>query len=137
HATIVARDPIFGELAYGGVLTRDGGSVKVIPRDGLRARFHVVRDDQRLHLVLDHDGFAREQPVVVADDLARIQFTLENRTGGAHRPGLSIGGLPAGDYIVSVDGREAATARGQLDQTIALPVGAGATAQVVVARAGR
>src|SRR5262249_18091590 len=130
HATILARDPIFGELAYGGVLTRDGRSVKVVPRDGLRVRFHVVPADQRLHLLLDHDGFAKEQPVVVADDLSRIAFTVENRTGGGHRTGLSIGGLPAGDYTVSVDGRQAATVRGQTDQAIALPVGAGATTQV-------
>ena len=75
---------MFGEIAYGGVLTRDGGSVRVVPRDGLRVRFHVIRDDQRLHMVLDHDGFAREQPIVVHDDLSRIQFTLENRTGRAH-----------------------------------------------------
>ena len=31
NATIVARDPVFGEIAYGGVLTRDGKSVKVDP----------------------------------------------------------------------------------------------------------
>ena len=84
-------------IAYGGVLTRDGGMrSSVIPRDGLRVRFHVIRGDQRLHLELDHDGYAKEQPIVVADDLSRIQFTLENRTGGAHTTGLSIAGLPAG-----------------------------------------
>jgi hypothetical protein len=105
HATIVARDPVFGEIAYGGVLTRSGTTVRVTPRDGLRVRFHVVRGDQRLHLTLDHDGFAKEQPIVVSDDLSRIQFTLENRSGGAHETGLSIGGLPPGEYEVTVDGK--------------------------------
>ena len=84
HATIVARDPVFGEIAYGGRLTRTANAVSVVPRDGLRVRFHVIRDDQRLHMELDHDGFANEQPVVVSDTLDHIQFTLENRSGGAH-----------------------------------------------------
>jgi hypothetical protein len=129
HATIVARDPIFGEIAYGGVLTRTGNSVSVIPRDGLRVRFHVIRDRQRLHIELDHDGFAREQPVTVSDDLSRIAFTLENRTGGAHTVGLSLAGLPAGEYEVVVDGRRVARIDAAKPATIALPI-SGATAVV-------
>ena len=48
HATIVTRDRVFGEYAYGGELTRKADTVSVIPRDGLRTRLHVIRDDQRL-----------------------------------------------------------------------------------------
>ena len=121
HATIVTKDPVFGEFAYGGVLTRNGGAVSVIPRDGLRVRFHVVRGEQRLHLALDHDGFAKEQPIVVSDSLDRIEFVLENRTGGAHTTGLSISGLPEGNYTVSVDGRATGTVRGSGVVTLALP----------------
>ena len=29
HATILTRDPIFGEFAYGGIATRDGSSARV------------------------------------------------------------------------------------------------------------
>ncbi|HEX2457343.1 MAG TPA: DUF5695 domain-containing protein [Vicinamibacterales bacterium] len=138
HATIVARDPIFGEIAYGGVLTRSGNAVRVIPRDGLRVRFHVVRDAQRLHMMLDHDGYAKEQPIVFADDLSRVQFTLENRTGGAHETGLRVAGLPAGEFTVSVDRKTVATVRGSDKETrVVLPVGDGATTQVTIARAVR
>jgi uncharacterized protein DUF5695 len=134
NATIVARDPVFGELAYGGELSRAGRSVRVVPRDGLRVRFHVVRDDQRLHMVLDHDGFAKEQPVIVADDLSRVQFTLENRTGGTHETGLSVAGLPAGDYTVSVGGRTVTTIAGSNVEThVHLPV-SGTTVPVVISR---
>jgi hypothetical protein len=132
HATIVARDPIFGEIAYGGVLTRTAGAVSVIPRDGLRVRFHVIRGDQRLHLELDHDGFANEQPIVVSDDLSRIQFTLENRTGGAHTTGLSIEGL-AGKYDVVVSGKKTGTVSGTRIQQLSLPV-SGVTARVEINR---
>jgi Family of unknown function (DUF5695) len=134
HATILARDPIFGEIAYGGSATRDGPSVKVIPRDGLRVRFHVMRGDQRLHLELDHDGYAKEQPIVVADDLSRVQFTLENRTGAAHSTRLSIAGLPPGQYEVAVDGKRAATVTGAQQTVVALPVGAAAAARVDLRR---
>jgi hypothetical protein len=138
NATIVARDPVFGELAYGGVLARDGRAVKVVPRDGLRVRFHVVRDDQRLHLVLDHGGFAKEQPVVVADDLSRVQFTLENRTGRAHETGLTIAGLPPGQYSISIGGKQTATIEGTaVDRIVALPVPSSATAEVEIARGRR
>jgi Family of unknown function (DUF5695) len=135
NATIVVRDPVFGEFAYGGMLARDGRTVKVVPRDGLRVRFHVIRDSQRLHLTLDHDGFAKEQPVVVADDLSRVEFVLENRTGRAHQTGLMLAGLPAGQYLVSVDGKTVTTIEGvRGEQLIALPVPGSSSAHVVIVR---
>jgi hypothetical protein len=133
HATILARDPIFGEIAYGGVLTRRGASVSVIPRDGLRVRFHVVRGDQRLHLELDHDGFAKEEPIVIADDLSRIAFVVENRTGGTHSTALSIEGLRGADYDVTVGGRKTGTASSGKLQMIALAV-SGASVRVEINR---
>jgi hypothetical protein len=127
HATILARDPIFGDIAYGGLVARKGSTFEVIPRDGLRVRFHVMRGDQRLHLELDHDGFAKEQPVVVAADLSRVSFTVENRSGGAHTTGLSISG-PASEYRVLVDGREVGRHTGAA--IVQLPISASATSRV-------
>jgi hypothetical protein len=132
HATIVTRDPIFGEIAYGGVLTRIGRSVSVIPRDGLRVRFHVVRGAQRLHLELDHDGFAKEQPIVVSDDLSRIAFTVENRSGGTHATALSIEGLPDARYQLTVDGKTVQTVPGGTRQ-LSVPV-TGVAVHVTIAR---
>ena len=135
HATIVTRDPAFGEFAYGGLLTRQGNAVRVLPRDGLRVRLHVIRGEQRLHMTLDHDGFAADRPVVVADDLSRIEFALENRAGGAHRTELTLAGLPEGDYRVTVDGAPvAAIAGGRPHRRIALPVGVSGIAVVAIAR---
>jgi hypothetical protein len=96
----------------------------------------VVRRDQRLHLELDHDGFAKEQPIVVADDLSRIQFTLENRTGPAHTTGLTIEGLPPGDYQVTIGARNIRTVRGPELQRVALPIVA-TTERVSVTRISR
>jgi hypothetical protein len=130
HATILARDPIFGDIAYGGIVTRDGSSYRVIPRDGLRVRFHALLGNQRLHLELDHDGFAKEQPIVIATDLSRIEFVVENRTGGAHETGLSISGLPTG-YRISVEGKEVGA--DNESGLMKLPVG-GASVRVTIER---
>ena len=139
HATILTDDPIFGEFAYGGVVTRSGRAVSVVPRDGLRVRFHTIRGTQRLHMELDHDGYAKDRPIVVADDLSRVQLTIENRTGGAHETGLTIAGLPSGEYSVAVNGRNVTTIAGGAEaRKIALPVGAGPATEVAIVRsAGR
>jgi hypothetical protein len=95
----------------------------------------VIRGDQRLHMALDHDGFAKEQPIVVSDDLSSIRFRLENRGGDAHNTGLYVSGLAAGDYAVSVDGRSVGTVKGGAEETrVSLPVGTGASAQVTIVR---
>ena len=136
HATVVTIDPALGEIAYGALLTRKGATVHVIPRDGLRVRFHVVRGSQRFHMTLDHDGYAGDQPVVVSDDLSRIQFTLENRSGGPHQTGLSLEGLPAGEYEVAVDGKRVGslTSPSLASGTIALPITSAATSLVTIQR---
>jgi len=88
---------------------------------------------------LDHDGYAKEQPIVVDDGLGRIQFTLENRTGHAHETGLRIAGLPAGEYAVTVGGRSVATVRGGSAQEtrLALPVGEVASVPISIRRTSR
>ena len=137
HATIVTRDPIFGEIAYGGELTRKTDTVSVIPRDGLRSRFRVIRDDHRLHMELIGDGFAAGQPVTVNDKLTKIQFMLENRVKAAHKAQLCISGLATGEYKFTVDG-QSQTVRmpgNAADHWLEQPVGAGPTAKVTIERA--
>jgi hypothetical protein len=134
QATIVTKDPVFGEFAYGAELTRKGDMVEVIPRDGLRARFHVIRDNQRLHMELRGDGFAKDQPVVVNDGLTKIQFTLENRVKAAHKAQLEISRLPAGHYALTVDGQTIAVSSADFMATtvVNLPVSAAATVKVAI-----
>jgi hypothetical protein len=134
HATIVTNDPIFGEFAYGGELTRKGDLVEVIPRDGLRARFHVIRGDQRLHMELTGDGYAKEQPIVVNDALTKLQFTLENHLKSPHQGQLELSGLAAGDYRISVDGKATPLkiADSKASQVVNLPIGPAATAAIAI-----
>jgi len=123
-ATIVVDDPLFGLFAYGGLLTEGIEGSEVIPSDGLRKRFHVVRGDQRLHMLLDRDGFATGKPIVVGEGLRKIRFALENRTLDEHVTTLRMAGLPAGDYDVVISGRsvEQISVRETEWVTIDLPV---------------
>lgn len=135
HSTVVVDDPVFGDYAYGGILTAAKGSVRVIPRDGLRMRLHVIRDGQRLHLLFDNDGFAAEQPITIAGDLGSIAFRVENRARRPHDTHMRISGLPGGNYAISVDGKQAATFTGsEQEQIVRVPLPSGEDAAVTIAR---
>jgi hypothetical protein len=104
-ATVVVDDPIFGLFAYGGEVEQKNALTYVIPKDGVRARFHVVRGSQRLHLLLERDGFAAGQPISFDDALHRITLSLENRGGDRHDTIVHIAGLALGTYQVAVQDR--------------------------------
>jgi hypothetical protein len=122
-ATILTDDPVFGLTAFGGTLDRAETEVRVTPRDGVRRRFHVLRDEQRFHLTLLHDRLAAGAPIVVADDLSRLQFTVENAGTAAAPATLTLEGLPAGRYEVQFDGEVLATLQGG-EAEVRLPVSA-------------
>jgi hypothetical protein len=105
-ATVVSDGPLFGLIAYGGDLKRSGGSVEVVPKDGLRTRFYIVRGAMRVQMTLDRDGFAKGQAVSFDDSLRQIAFHPENRGGGPHEASLHLQGMPAGAYRLSVNGTE-------------------------------
>ena len=96
--TVFFDDPLFGPIAYGGDVTREGDTFAVTPRDGVRRRFSAIMGDRRLHLALDRDGFAKDCPLVLSAPLNAVEFTVENRDGGPHAAVLTIEGLPPGDY---------------------------------------
>ena len=105
----------------------------MIPRDGLRSRLRVVRDDQRMHMELFGGRYASEQPIVVDDGLTKIKFTVENPVTEAHQVQLTVSGLAAGNYRVTVDGKTETIkiVDSKSDTRIELPIGA-ATAQVAI-----
>jgi hypothetical protein len=120
-ATIVANDPLFGLIAYGGSMTTAGGQIAVVPRDGLRQRFAVVglggaeraaavappaSSVAVFRLEVDRDGFAAETPVILERDLRRVTFTLENRTGDRHTTVVAFAPpAGAGRWEIRADGR--------------------------------
>ncbi len=104
--TILTNDPLFGDIAYGGILTKDRRSYYVIPRDGLRVRFSVVTDESVVSLGLDRDGFKNNEKIKVSRDLRKISCSIENRTGDSHKTGFSVYASPGSKLRLKVDGKE-------------------------------
>lgn len=135
-ATVVADDPIFGLIAYGGDLTHDQSATRVIPKDGLRQRFYIVRGKTRLQMRLDRDGFAAGAPITFDDELSSVKFVLENRFADSHSTVLHVQGLPPGTYTISVDGNKVGSEPLHEGQSadLRLPVSSAATSQVSITR---
>ena len=128
-------DPVFGDYAYGGILTRGKDNVRVIARDGLLMRLHVIRNRQRLHLLLDNDGFAPEQPITISDDLSTVAFQIDNRAEPPHDTYMRISGMPSGTYAISVNRSPVATFSGSdQEQIIRVPLPSGENGAVAIAR---
>jgi hypothetical protein len=126
-ATIVADDPIFGRIAYGGRLVNTPAAIEVTPRDGLRQRLHVLLDTRRLHLILNRDGFAADLPITIDNALHEVRFTLENRSAETHSTTVVLTGLSG---HISVEGRPAKITQGPTGAKIELQVGAEAQSPV-------
>ena len=125
--TVVADDPIFGRFAFGGELTQNGASLEVVPRDGVRRRFHALLDRGRVHLELESDRFAARRPIVLDDVLNEVRFELESDNPAAHSVKLRVSGLPDGRYTVRsasavIDSIELEGGRAVV---VRLPIGAG------------
>jgi hypothetical protein len=102
-ATVLSDEPIFGRFCFGGDQRTNDKHIEVIPRDGLRRRFHAVLDTGKLQLVLETDRFAALQPIVLQADFSGISFILESDNPAAHPVHLQLSGLQAGHYSVFAD----------------------------------
>ncbi len=137
-ATIIADDPIFGLFAYGGLLTKKKDAIEVIPRDGLRQHFHIIKGGQPFYMLLERDGFAKEQAIVTSDSLDRINFILENRAASNHTTDVCLSGLAAGSYTVKMDNKviQNKTIEDSVELIFRLPVSANSKSyKINIARA--
>lgn len=103
-ATIMTEDPIFGWIAYGGKLEERNDKYAVLPRDGVRIRFWLIDDQQRVGIELERDGFSRENPIVIDINKDRIEFVIENRTGDRHTTRMILAANEPGKWTLSLDG---------------------------------
>ncbi|NLE34085.1 MAG: hypothetical protein GX622_03200 [Bacteroidales bacterium] len=88
--TVLADDPLFGWIAYGGTLATGERSFLVEPRDGVRARFSAVTTDRRFTIELERDGFAEGKEIEIDRSMKRVTFALENRSGDDHQTRMII-----------------------------------------------
>ncbi len=103
-STILAEDPLFGMIAYGGLIEEENKGYSVIPRDGLRTRFWVVTENDRTGLELERDGFAKGSKILYNREGGKIIADLENRTGDKHTCRLFISSKD--NLVVTLDGKK-------------------------------
>jgi hypothetical protein len=97
-ATLIADDPVFGRICYGGDWRATSNGVSLTPKDGVRRRLHARLKDLALSLILTNDRFARDQVIELSEDGALIRFHIESDTPAPHTTGLRLSGLKPGSY---------------------------------------
>jgi hypothetical protein len=98
-ATVVADDPIFGRFCFGGDWKQAANMIEIMPKDGLRRRFHALLNGQKVHLMLEADRFAASKPLALKEDFSEIRIPLESENASPHLTKLHLSGL-AGDYEI-------------------------------------
>lgn len=136
--TVLADDPMFGRFCFGGEWRASGSRIEVVPRDGVRRRFHALIGDRKLHVTLEADRFARNKPITVNASMSEIRFEVESDNPAAHTTRLSLGGAPGASYVVHVNGRTVEARSNRAMQTVAeLPITGGAASVTVEAAFAR
>ena len=125
----VANDPIFGLTGYGCNVSSANSCTSVTPTDGVFKRLNMI--SQKLSFSLNRDRYTG---ATVSSANNYLGFTLQNQTGDAHTTTLTVVGLAAGTYPVSVGGTSAAsvTAASGKPTVISLAVGTAATSAVLI-----
>ncbi len=70
--TIMADDPVFGRICYGGRWEPRGTGIAVTPADGVRRRLHLRLDDVTLDLRLIDARFATGRAIMVEGGVLRF-----------------------------------------------------------------
>ena len=106
-STIIANDPLFGWIAYGGELRVTKNKLGVIPEDGVGIRFSLVTGTYRISAELSRDRFSAKEPVTVDKNGHSILFTITNETGKAHLTQLKLTGTNGDAYAIKINGKNA------------------------------
>jgi len=135
-ATIVTNDPIFGLVAYGGLLTEKNNLLYLVPRDGLRKKIYYRNANLQIDIELIRDGFKSNKAVEMDPTGRVIRFTIENRTGDAHVLPVKLKGLK-GRYQISVNNKtlKIQTLNGTAT-TLDIPLSKADATLVVITRTG-
>jgi len=126
-ATILADDPIFGRFCFGGDWRATPAGIDVIPKDGLRRRFHALLNDQRVHMILDRDRYAASSPIELKEDFSQVRFRLESDNPRNHSTTLRVSGLPSGSYVLQIGQKTISnfTMGDNVESRVEVPVDAG------------
>lgn len=87
-ATVVAEDPVFGRVCYGGSLEKVPEGLRVRCRDGVGRRFHYIGGRGRFHAVCEHGEWALADGVLLKGDCGCIELKAES--GAWKKEALSV-----------------------------------------------
>jgi hypothetical protein len=106
-STIIANDPLFGWIAYGGELKIEKNKLSVIPEDGVGIRFSIVTGTHRISAELSRDRLSTKVPVITDKYGQSILFTFINETGKVHHTQLKLTGTNGDAYLIKVNRKNA------------------------------
>ncbi len=103
-ATVVAEDPVFGRVCYGGLLEEAEEGLRVRCLDGVGRRFHYIGARGRIHAVCEHGEWAREDGILLGADCGRLELKAESGVWKAEALGVRVLMEGFGDYrLVGTD----------------------------------
>ena len=96
-ATVLAEDPTFGWILYGGNLEEGADGFRFVPADGVNRRLYLVSGKIRSGISLDRGHWSETEAVRVGKNLRRVDLTVS----GAKQATLTVERL-AGRGVPSV-----------------------------------
>ena len=106
-ATIVADDPDFGRVVYGGTMecSEDGEGIRssvIRPLDGVARRFHVIRSRyDRIHMLAEGVRIGR---IVLGEHGSETTFDIEFEGIAGDQARLKVFDQGHGETVFRVDG---------------------------------
>lgn len=104
--TVLSNDPLFGWIAYGGILRETKTGFLITPKDGVRNRFSLVAGDRRLSVTLERDGFSDKREISVSKNLKSMVMYLENRAVKDHDATVSVENHTGHKVTLKLDGKK-------------------------------
>ena len=76
-STILAQDPLFGIVLYGGNLNEDGKNYSFVPDDGVDRSLYIVTDKKRMGISIDLGHWSDSMPMKVSKDFKQVTLFIE------------------------------------------------------------
>lgn len=89
-ATILAEDPTFGWITYGGTHIQKGNVFSITPKDGVLNKFWVVSNALKIGITLNRDGFDASETIQFSKSKNEINMVIKNTSETAHNTILKV-----------------------------------------------
>jgi len=129
----IITDPVFGLFGYGALVTDEGESYHIIPKDGFGRRINLI--NEKIYLTSENDKIESAR---IRKDGKAFELTLSNPTGKNHVSRITFdgAGIENGYYTIKLNGQYAGQFYVQNNKGVAMfHMDAVASAEVTVEKA--